>query len=110
VKYAKGYIARICEVFDFPAACQSLNSGSFCSALIYWERIPSAINANAPFYEIVNPPFICHLVGTFPCFAINQSINLRAMLILLGIDGKLSAVNQPASSISTSSREISPPA
>jgi len=59
---------------------------------------------------IITPPFICHLVGAFPCFAINQSISFRAMLILPGIDGKLSAVNQPASSISISSREISPPA
>ena len=70
----------------------------------------SATNANATFYEIITPPFICHLVGAFPCFVTNQSISLRAMLILLGIDGKWSAVNQPASSISISSREISPPA
>ena len=41
-----------------------------------------------------------------PCFARNPSINFRAMLILPGIRGKLSAVNQPASSISESSREI----
>ena len=48
--------------------------------------------------------------GILPCLPTNQSINLRAMLIWPGIWGKLSAVNQPASSISVSSSVISPPA
>ena len=92
-----------------------------CSSVVVFNGIRHRRKSQEKFYIILQhfSPFdsFCHLqAGPFPtlpsyyvpCFARNQSINFLAMLIFPGIRGKLSTVNQLASSISASSMVISP--